>query len=168
MTAVSNIRALRSCTPQLAMADRSSGVIVLSTPSLRWRPLSCRVESPKVDLNQLLEMKQTLRSYLESLYSHGVAYRVKHEYTFPVQKMSLRWVLYLGGWHDAELCADPSQLVSPEWKEREAKELREIERIFELVVMRYEDREDERNGLLPHRCNKWTLDKQLQRDSNRC
>lgn len=162
MSAVSKIPALVNHAPRVVKADPSSGVLVLSTPSLYWTPLLHSMEASKLGLDQLLELKQKLRSYVKLLYSHGVAYRVKHNFVFPAQKLSGRWVLYLGGWMDADLCPDSSQLEPTEWREREAKQLDEIERLFELLVRRYEDMQDERKGRKGHRCERWRLEEQLQ------
>lgn len=160
MSTVARIAAFTNHAPRLIQADPGSRVIVLSTPSLRWFPLLYHVQASKFDLNQLLEFKHKLRHYVKLLYSHGVAYRVKHNYIFPVQKLSGRWVLHLGGWLDAGYCSDSSHLESTEWRERETNQINEIERLFGLLVMHYEDMQDKKKGLEAHRVIPWEL-KQL-------
>ena len=63
---------------------------------------------------------------------------------------------------DADFCPDPTHLESTKWRAREAKQLDEIERLFELLVRRCEDIHDERKGQPGHRCDKWTLKEQLK------
>ncbi|KAJ5591911.1 uncharacterized protein N7459_002280 [Penicillium hispanicum] len=162
ITAVSRIPALVDHAPRIVNVDPSSGVIVLSTPKLYWNPFWHSLEAGKFGLEQLLDLKEKLRSYVVLLYSHGVAYRVKHDFVFPARTMSGRWVLYLGGWMDADFCPDPSHLELTEWREREAKQLNEIERLFDLLARRCEDIQDERKGQPGYRCDKWTLKEQLK------
>ncbi|KAJ5143293.1 uncharacterized protein N7515_002080 [Penicillium bovifimosum] len=162
MTAVSRIPALVNHAPRIVKADPSSGVIVLSSPKLYWYPFLQSLEAEWFGLDKLLELKQTLRSYVELLYSHGVAYRIKHNFVFPARTTSGRWRVYLGGWMDAEYCPDPRHLESTEWRARETRELDEIERLFDLLVRRCEDIQDERKGLPGHRCETWTLKEQLK------
>ncbi|KAJ5545257.1 hypothetical protein N7535_006359 [Penicillium sp. DV-2018c] len=158
ISTVSRIHTLTSYVPRLIKADPSSSIIVLVTPSLRWWTFLDHVESREFDFDQMLELKQKLRSDIELLYSHGVAYRVKHNFIFPSQKISGRWVLHLLGWLDADFCGDKSRLESAEWKQREAEQLNEIERIFELLGKRYEDITDLRiRGIRGHRVERWNL-----------
>ena len=135
---------------------------MLSTPKLYWNPILHSLEAEKFGLDTLLKLKQKLRFYVELLYIHGVAYRVKHDFVFPARTLSGRWMLYLGGWMDADFCPDPTHLESTKWRAREAKQLDEIERLFELLVRRCEDIHDERKGQPGHRCDKWTLKEQLK------
>ncbi|KAJ6151520.1 hypothetical protein N7470_007117 [Penicillium chermesinum] len=163
MSTVSKIPALASYVPRLIGANRNSGTIVLSTPKLRWFRLLNYMEASKIDLDQMLELKKELRSYVDLLYSHGVAYRVKHDFIYPAQKVTGRWVLHLAGWMDADFCGNPSQLESAEWKQRETEQLNEIERIFELLMRRYEDLQDARiRGQRGHRIERWNLTDQLR------
>lgn len=74
---------------------------MLSYPRLHWATLRQRVEDSALDHDTLLKIKQELRSNIELLYEHGVAYRFKEDCVFPVKKTSGGWVLYLGGWKDA-------------------------------------------------------------------
>lgn len=72
-------------------------------------------------------------------------------------------MLHLGGWLDAGYCSDLSHLGSTEWKEREIKQINEIERLFGLLVMLYEDMQDKEKGLKAHRVNLWELKELLLR-----
>lgn len=161
MSTIGHISALINRAPRLIQADPDSRVIVLSSPSLRWFPLLYHMQASKFDLNQLLAFKKELRQYVELLYSHGVAYRVKHNSVFPAQRSSGRWVLHLSGWLDADYCSDSSHLKSMEWTERVTKQMNEIERLFGLLVMHYEDMHDEKanvkDGLTTYRVNPWEL-----------
>lgn len=162
MSTLCRIRTLASYVPRLIKADPSSSIIVLAVPSLRWWTLLDRMEASKFDFDQMLELKQKLRSDIELLYSHGVGYRVKHNFIFPSQKTSGRWVLHLAGWLDADFCGDKSRLESKEWKQREAEQLNEIERIFELLGRRYEDIQDVRiRGIREHQVERWNLEDEL-------
>ncbi|KAK3933454.1 hypothetical protein QBC46DRAFT_359629 [Diplogelasinospora grovesii] len=136
LSAVSQLAPLVGHAPRLIEADSSSGVLILSYPSVHWTTLSQRVEDSCLDLDTLLEMKGKLHSYVELLYCHGVAYRFKQDCVFVIKKASGRWALYLGGWRNAELCATPSQLRSTEWEKQKAKELDEIDRLFALLCAR--------------------------------
>lgn len=157
MSTISRIAALTKHVPRLIQADPDSRVIVLSTPSLRWFPIVNHTQALKFGLDQLLEFKQKLRQYVKLLYNHGVAYRVKHNSIFPAQRLSGRWVLYLSGWLDTERSFDSSYLESTEWKERETKQINEIERLFGLLVMHYEDMQDEKQGIKTYRVSPWEL-----------
>ncbi|KAJ5545267.1 hypothetical protein N7535_006349 [Penicillium sp. DV-2018c] len=162
MFTVSGIQTLTSYVPRIIHADPTSSIIVLATHSLRWRTFLNRMEAGKFDFDQMLEMKQKLRSDIELLYSRGVAYRVKHNSIFPHQTTDGRWVLHLLGWLDAAFCGNESRLESAEWKQREAEQLNEIERIFELLGKRYEDMQDERiRGIEGHRVEEWNLGDKL-------
>ncbi|KAJ5550355.1 hypothetical protein N7535_001707 [Penicillium sp. DV-2018c] len=163
MSTVSRIRSLTSYVPGLVEADPCSGIIVLSRPRLRWFRLLDYMEASKFDFDQMLELKQKLRSDIELLYSHGVGYRVNHEFIYPAQLMTGPFVLHLSGWLDVDFCDDPSQLESAEWKQREAEQLNEIERIFELLGRRYEDMQDARiRGIKGHRVERWNLEDELR------
>jgi len=121
------------------------------------------MEARKFDFDQMLKLKQKLRSDIELLYSHGVAYRVKHDFIYPAQLMTGPFVLHLSGWLDVDFCDCPSQLESAEWKQREAEQLNEIERIFELLGRRYEDMQDARiRGIKGHRVERWNLEDELR------
>lgn len=158
MTRVSDIPALARYGPRMIKADPDSGVIVLSIPNIRWRTLLVQMEAEHFDLEQMLKLKERLRDCIELLYGAGVAYRVKHDFIFPCRKPSGRWVLYLKAWMDAELCYDRSHLKSPEWKQREAEQYNEIERIFRLLTLRYEDMQDARiHGIKERRIQRWEL-----------
>lgn len=163
MCTITKIPALVHSAPNLLKADPSSRVIVLSAPRLRWFPLLTHVETEKINIGQMLGLKQKLRSYIELLYSRGVAYRVKHDFIYPVQKMTREWTLQLAGWFDADFCDDRTQLESAEWKQRETEQLNEIERIFDLLIKRYEDLQDRRvRKIKGHRVVRWDLEDQLR------
>lgn len=169
MSTVARIPALANHAPRLIQADPDSRVVVLSGPRRRWFPLLCYLRSSMFGLEQLLELKQTLRQYVELLYNHGVAYRVKYNFIFPYQKSSGRWVLHLAGWLDAGYCSDSAHLESTEWKERKTKQMNEIERIFGLIVMNRQDiqdaKEDKKQGVKrdvrTYRVNPWELQELL-------
>lgn len=164
MSTISKIPGLARYVPQLAKVDHDSRTLVLSTPEVLWFHLLTHVEAESTSLDQILEFKQRLRSHVELLYSYGVAYPVKYDFIRLAKSFTGRWRLYWHGWLNADLCDDPSQLESAEWKEREAEQLNELERIFDLLVKRYEDIQDIRvHGKEAQlRVDRWTLTDQLR------
>lgn len=162
MKTVNTIPALTNHAPQLVNDNRTSGILMLRAPSIRRVPTLDQLEAGKLDLEQMLGLKQRLREYVRLLYRHGVAYQVKHDSMFAAQKVTYHWAWYLGGWWDADFCSDPCQLESSWWNAKETEQLDEIERLFELLVARYKGLRDERRGLKPHRVDRGMLQQMLQ------
>lgn len=127
---VSQLRSLTIHTPKIVAADSRSRVLVLSYPRLYWTTLRQRVEDSELDLATLLKMKQELRSNIELLYEHGVAYRFKEDCVFPIRKTSGGWVLYLGGWRDASFYPFSE---TTELQKQKAEQLERIEDHFKLL-----------------------------------
>lgn len=115
--------------PQLVASDSGSRTIVLRKPDLHWVPLRLRAKDAKLDVSTLLDLKEKLRVCVSLLYSHGVAYKVKPDCVFLV-KGSSSWMLYLGGWTDAEVCSERERSQSTEWDSQKAAQLDEVERVF--------------------------------------
>ncbi|KAJ5882841.1 uncharacterized protein N7473_011103 [Penicillium subrubescens] len=117
--------------PRVSELDSASRAFLIISPRLRFAPLLLRVKDRSLDLDSLLEMQRAVLDYIRLLYSKGVSYQVRQEYMCPVKKASGRWKLYLGGWMEAGYNPNGCQLWPAEWKEQEASQCAEIERIFE-------------------------------------
>ncbi|KAJ6003567.1 hypothetical protein N7522_006259 [Penicillium canescens] len=127
---VSQLRSLTIHTPKIVQADSRSRVLVLSYPRLHWATLQQRVEDSALDLDTLLKIKQELRSNIELLYKHGIAYRFKKDCVFPVRKASGGWALYLGGWRDASFFPFPE---TAELQKKLTEQLVKMDQHFKLL-----------------------------------
>ncbi|KAF4762461.1 hypothetical protein HAV15_006689 [Penicillium sp. str.  len=109
--------------PRIISADFQSGILVLGSPKVHWKPLRRRVNEPVLDLDSLLQMKRELLDYVRLLKSAG------------------GWLLYLGGWVETDFCSTPDRIQSAEWKAQEKEQLDEVERMFTELCARVNERD---------------------------
>ncbi|KAJ5158532.1 uncharacterized protein N7500_008183 [Penicillium coprophilum] len=136
--------------PRIIRADFKSGVLVVSSPKVFWRPLWQRVKEPVLDLDSLLQMKRELVDYIRLLYAQGVEYKVKPNRLFPIRKSAGGWLLYLGGWVDTDFCSTPDRIQSNEWKGQEEEQLKEVERMFTEYSARVNERDKAKCNAVNH------------------
>ncbi|KAJ5700709.1 hypothetical protein N7536_003722 [Penicillium majusculum] len=127
--------------PRIISAGFQSGILVLGSPKVHWKPLRRRVNEPVLDLDSLLQMKRELLDYVRLLYVKGVEYKVKPNNLFPIRKSAGGWLLYLGGWVETDFCSTPDRIQSAEWKAQEKEQLDEVERMFTELCARVNERD---------------------------
>lgn len=111
------------------------------SPKVCWTPLWRRVKEPALDLDALLQMKRELLDYVRLLYAKGDEYKVKPNNLFPIRKSEGGWLLYLGGWMKTDLCSTPDRIQSAEWKALETEQMDEVERMFDELSSRVNERD---------------------------
>ncbi|KAJ5097177.1 hypothetical protein N7456_007898 [Penicillium angulare] len=131
--------------PDVSSRDPTGKYFWIRFPRLRWIRLFKCVKV-KLPLDSLLQLEQALLDYIGPLYSLGVEYKVDPDQLFPLLTKKC-WVLFLGGWWNAEYHMDKSILKTEEWKQKEMAQRDKIKRIFAEARQIYHKSADRREKL---------------------